>query len=58
MEAYPGEFKIIAQLTSDEELGFVFPPGSELLEKVNQALEEMKSDGTLDEINRKWGLTQ
>jgi len=58
IEAYPGEFKIIAQLTSDEELGFVFPPGSELLEKVNQALEEMKSDGTLDEINRKWGLTQ
>jgi polar amino acid transport system substrate-binding protein len=58
MDAYPGEFKIIAQLTSDEELGFVFPPGSDLLEKVNQALEEMKSDGTLDEINRKWGLTQ
>jgi len=58
MDAYPGEFKILAQLTSDEELGFVFPPGSELRDQVNKALEEMKSDGTLDEINKKWGLTQ
>jgi polar amino acid transport system substrate-binding protein len=58
MEAEPGEYKVVGQLTSDEELGFVFPPGSELRDKVNQALEEMKADGTLDELNKKWGLSQ
>jgi len=58
MDEYPGEFKVAAQLTSDEQLGFVFPPGSDLKDKVNKALEEMKADGTLDELNKKWGLTQ
>lgn len=58
MEAEPGEYKVAGQLTSDEELGFVFPPGSALRDRVNQALEEMKTDGTLDELNKKWGLSQ
>ena len=58
IEEYPGEFKIASQMTSDEELGFVFPPGSELKDRVNEALEEMKADGTLDELNKKWGLSQ
>jgi polar amino acid transport system substrate-binding protein len=49
--------EISSQITSDEELAFVFPPGSDLVEKVNGALEEMMADGTLDEINAKWGLT-
>lgn len=53
-----GDMKIAGQITSDEELAFVFPPGSELTEKVNGALAEMKADGTLDTLNAKWGLTE
>ncbi len=53
-----GKLKVGGQLTSDEQLGFVFPPGSPLREAVNAALEAMKKDGTLDALNKKWGLTQ
>jgi polar amino acid transport system substrate-binding protein len=57
MEANPGELKILGELASDEELAFVFPPGSDLLEPVNAALESMRADGKLEEINLKWGLS-
>jgi polar amino acid transport system substrate-binding protein len=57
MEAYPGEFKILGELASDEELAFAFPPGSDLLEPVNAALESMRADGKLEEINLRWGLS-
>ena len=36
------------------QLGFVFPPGSDLIEPVNMALDSMRTDGTLDEINARW----
>jgi len=53
-----GKLKIAGQLTSDEQLAFVFPPKSELTSMVNAALASMQSDGTLDALNKKWGLTQ
>lgn len=53
-----GKMKIGGQLTSDEELGFVFPPGSELTAAVNAALEAMMADGTMDKIHRDWGLKE
>jgi polar amino acid transport system substrate-binding protein len=56
MSANPDQLKIQGELTSDEELAFAFPPGHELIEPVNAALESMKADGTLAEINKKWGL--
>lgn len=37
-----------------QELGFVFPKGSTLVQPVNAALQAMKQDGTLTEINKKW----
>ena len=58
IEENPGKLKVIGQLTSDEELGFVFPPGSDLREAVNAALQSMIEDGTLEALNKKWGLTQ
>jgi len=58
MKENEGKLKVGGQLTSDEQLGFVFPPGSPLREAVNAALESMKKDGTLDALNKKWGLTQ
>ena len=58
MGANEGKLKIGAQITSDEQLAFVFPPGSELKAAVDYALEEMKKDGTLDSLNKKWGLSE
>lgn len=53
-----GKLKVDGQLTSDEQLAFVFPPKSDLVTAVNAALESMKADGTLDALNKKWGLSQ
>jgi len=49
--------KIASQISSDEELAFVFPPDSELTASVTAALKAMIADGSLDTINAKWGLT-
>ncbi len=56
MTANEGAFKFQGQIEAGEKLAFVFPPGSDLKDPVNAALAAMKADGTLDEINRKWGL--
>lgn len=56
MGANEGLLKIAGQITSDEELAFVFPPGSDLVEPVNAALQSMIDDGTLDRLNETWGL--
>jgi polar amino acid transport system substrate-binding protein len=53
-----GQMKVAGQLTSDEQLAFVFPPGSDLIWPVNAALESMIADGTLEQLNQKWGLVQ
>jgi polar amino acid transport system substrate-binding protein len=53
-----GKLKVDGQLTSDEQLAFVFPPKSDLVDAINAALADMKADGTLDALNKKWGLTQ
>lgn len=58
IEENPDKLKVTGQLTSDEELGFVFPPGSDLREAINAALQSMIEDGTLEALNKKWGLTQ
>ena len=39
---------------TSEELGFVFPLGSDLVDPINQALAEMIADGTLEEINTRY----
>jgi polar amino acid transport system substrate-binding protein len=48
---------IVGQLPTagpQEHFAMAFEKGSPLVECVNLALEEMKSDGTLDEIRQKW----
>jgi polar amino acid transport system substrate-binding protein len=46
------------QLTGEpivsDQLGFAFPPGSELVEPVNQALRSMREDGTLDRLAQQY----
>jgi len=43
-------------IKSDEELGFIFEPGSDLVEPFNAALRSMITDGTLSGINQAWDL--
>jgi polar amino acid transport system substrate-binding protein len=54
MEANLDKLKIVGELTSDEQLALVFPPGSELVAPVDAALNAMAADGTLKELNDKW----
>jgi phosphate/phosphite/phosphonate ABC transporter binding protein len=51
---YADELEIVGEPLTSEELGFVFPKGSDLLEPFNAVLAEMKKDGSLQEINVKW----
>jgi len=43
-------------ISSDEQLGFAFPEDSDLVEPINAGLMSLIEDGTLNEINAKWGL--
>ena len=43
-------------IASDEELGFIFPLDSELVDAFNVALQSMVADGTLNTINAEWGF--
>lgn len=54
MGASPGSFKVVGPVVASEEFGFIFTPGSDLVEPVNAALKAMQQDGTLDALNRKW----
>ncbi len=43
-------------LTSEEDIGYIFPLGSELRDAMNAGLDSMRADGTLEAINNKWFL--
>ncbi|MEX2144590.1 MAG: ABC transporter substrate-binding protein [Anaerolineales bacterium] len=45
------DLKLVGPSLSSDQLGFIFPPGSELTGSVNQALQSMMDDGTLNELN-------
>jgi len=56
--ANPDKLKLVGEELTSEELGFVFPKGSDLLEPINLVLAAMEADGTLDAIYAKWFPTQ
>jgi polar amino acid transport system substrate-binding protein len=45
---------VVGEPLTSEELGFIFPLASELVEPVNLALAAMREDGTLDALIEKW----
>lgn len=49
-----GELIVTAQYQLDQGYGMVFPKGSKNVDGVNQALEQMKSDGTLDALSESY----
>lgn len=48
------ELDLIGPSISSDELGFIFPQGSELVDPINQVIAAMKGDGTLSELNVKY----
>lgn len=52
--ASPGAFKVTGDALGTEQFGFIFPPGSDLVEPVNAALESIRADGTLAALEQKW----
>jgi polar amino acid transport system substrate-binding protein len=57
-QGYLGEnadvLELIGPSISSDELGFIFPKGSDLVDPVNQVIAALKSDGTLSELNVKY----
>lgn len=48
------DVKLVGDSLSSDELGFIFTPGSDLVDAFNHALGEMKADGTLEEISSRY----
>jgi polar amino acid transport system substrate-binding protein len=57
-QGYRGEnadkLEFVGPSISGDQLGFVFPKGSDLVDPFNKALEAMKADGTLEKLNAKY----
>jgi polar amino acid transport system substrate-binding protein len=55
---YVGENKenveLIGPSISSDELGFIFPKGSDIVKPVSDAIQSMKDDGTLEKLNLKF----
>ncbi len=56
VDASDGGLKIIGDKLGTEDFGFIFPKGSDLVGPVNAAIADMKADGTIDALNKKWFL--
>jgi glutamine transport system substrate-binding protein len=55
MDAKPGAIEIVGDVLNAESYGFAVQKGNtELLEKINKGMENLKADGTFDEIYAKW----
>ncbi len=56
VDASAGGLKIIGEKLGTEDFGFIFPKGSDLVAPMNAAIASMRSDGTIDALNKKWFL--
>ena len=48
------KIKLLPEKLVGQQLGFVFPKGSDLVKPFNAAIAAMKADGTLDALAKKW----
>ncbi|MCZ7669010.1 MAG: transporter substrate-binding domain-containing protein [Chloroflexi bacterium] len=57
-QGYLGEnadkLKLVGDSMSSDQLGFIFPLGSDLIEPVNAALSELMANGFLQEVNAQY----
>ncbi|WP_425354927.1 transporter substrate-binding domain-containing protein [Oceaniglobus trochenteri] len=56
VQASEGKLKIVGEPLGAEDFGFIFPKGSELVAPINAAIADMREDGTLEALNKKWFL--
>ena len=49
-----GKIRYVESIPTGEQYGIAFPKDSPLVEPVNQALSEMKEDGTYEKLYKKW----
>jgi ABC-type amino acid transport substrate-binding protein len=49
-----GEIRYVEPISTGEQYGIAFPKDSPLVDPVNQALSEIKDDGTYEELYKKW----
>ena len=49
-----GEIKFVEPISTGEQYGIAFPKDSPLIDPVNQALVEIKDDGTYEKLYKKW----
>jgi polar amino acid transport system substrate-binding protein len=52
--ANPDQLKIVGEPLASEDFGFIFTPGSDLVEPFNAAIATMKVDTFFDHLNNKW----
>jgi len=48
------EVKLVGPSLSADELGFIFPKGSDLVEPFNLIIAQFIEDGTMEELNNRW----
>ena len=56
VEQSQGKLKMVGGPLGTEDFGFIFPKGSDLVAPVNAPIADMKKDGTIDALNKKWFL--
>lgn len=54
MTTTEGAVKTVGEAISNDEMGFIFPKGSELVASMNAAIASLKQDGFLDFLQTKW----
>jgi ABC-type amino acid transport substrate-binding protein len=54
IEKRGGEIKFVESISTGEQYGIAFPKDSPLIDPVNQALLEIKDDGTYEKLYEKW----
>ena len=52
--ANPDALQITGDAIKSEEFGFIFTPGSYLVEPFNAAITQLRADGTFDALDTKW----
>ena len=52
--ANPDQLKLVGGPLGTDEFGFIFTPGSDLVEPFNQAIATMQQDGFMDHLNSRW----
>jgi polar amino acid transport system substrate-binding protein len=54
VSANPDRLQMIGEPLGTEEFGFIFPNDSELVAAIDAGLEDMRADGTLEELDQRW----